>query len=162
MARVYYLLDGLLSSYIASRSLIPPSEVAPSLDLSQFPALTCLDLTEDDRDSTNLRELISTLKPNNRVQKLAHCAYPSSIKPKCLEELGAFIADYTLPGLKEVEVQVLPHHIDGELDCAPIRASLPQLARRGMLSVGMYWGSCTSRQGLFPAVSSYTGTDWAD
>ncbi|KAJ7252044.1 hypothetical protein C8J57DRAFT_1723050 [Mycena rebaudengoi] len=41
----------------------------PCLDLSEFPALTYLDLTQDGRDATELIQLIPTLKPNNRVQK---------------------------------------------------------------------------------------------
>jgi hypothetical protein len=111
-----------------------PSEVARSLDLSKFPALTYLYLTEDGRDATELIQLISTLKSNNHVQKVALNAHSAPARSKHFRDLDVFLANYTLPALREVEMHVVLQPVDRELDCAVIRA-LPQLEAHGLLSV---------------------------
>ncbi|KAJ7251995.1 hypothetical protein C8J57DRAFT_1665586 [Mycena rebaudengoi] len=133
-----YPLGGLLSSaHLAIVRLKVDREVARSLDLSKFPALTYLYLTEDGRDATELIQLISTLKSNNHVQKVALNAHSAPARSKHFRDLDVFLANYTLPALREVEMHVVLQPVDRELDCAVIRA-LPQLEAHGLLSVTRY------------------------
>ncbi|KAJ6595593.1 hypothetical protein DFH09DRAFT_143426 [Mycena vulgaris] len=108
---------------------------APSLlvDLAQFPALACLELSMRDLDSSNLKAMLSRLRPDNCVQVLVFSVWHT----RSMADIDAFVADYPMPVLRRVEAQVHgSSNGDAAVEFLPeaVRLLCPRLEARGLLA----------------------------
>ncbi|KAJ6486341.1 hypothetical protein DFH09DRAFT_1173822 [Mycena vulgaris] len=121
------LLQVLTSARLTITHLALFGAITSQVNLSEFPALTCLELRH-----SNWQPLHS-LGLDNCLESLVlyFPSYAFQTHPESLSEMDAFVANSTMPSLQEVEVR-----FGGEKsELKAITSYCPQLLARGLLAV---------------------------
>ncbi|KAJ7493829.1 hypothetical protein FB451DRAFT_1551167 [Mycena latifolia] len=128
------LLQVLTSARLSITRLQMTGDLALLVNLSDFPALTCLEIHH-----SNI-EAISSLTPDNRVEIFGlHInvrSFERGLKSKAFSSTDAFIANFPLPVLQQVDVQIHgPANDWFGFELESVQRYFPQLASRGLLVV---------------------------
>ncbi|KAJ7488331.1 hypothetical protein FB451DRAFT_1227020 [Mycena latifolia] len=104
------------------------------VNLSEFPALTCLEL------HCSHIHAISSLAPDNRVERLvlhiAAYAVGGHTTSDWFSPADSLIADCTMPALRQVELQIGNTYGQAlPFDLESLKLQFPQLKARGLFAV---------------------------
>ncbi|KAJ7493824.1 hypothetical protein FB451DRAFT_1215511 [Mycena latifolia] len=133
-AKTSDILQVLTSARLSLARLLITGDILPSVvDLSEFPALTCLEI------EYLHHEAISTLKPDNLLETIALQVRVHSFEGSALDLFSStdvFVANFPLPVLKQVEVKVFgPSNDDFGFQLESVTGYFPHLLARGLLLV---------------------------
>ncbi|KAJ6524884.1 hypothetical protein DFH09DRAFT_1189142 [Mycena vulgaris] len=126
------LLQVLTSARLTITHLALFGAITSQVNLSEFSALTCLELRHSHWQP------LHSLRPDNCLESLVFYfeSYASQTDRGLLSEMDAFVANSPMPSLQEVEVR-----FDGEKsELEAITSYCPQLLARGLLAVTNHLG----------------------
>ncbi|KAJ6524847.1 hypothetical protein DFH09DRAFT_1189070, partial [Mycena vulgaris] len=121
------LLQVLTSARLTITHLVLFGTITSQVNLSEFPALTCLEMRHSHWQP------LRSLRPDNRLESLVVYfeSYAFQTHPEFLSEVDAFVANSPMSCLQEVEVRFRGEKSELEV----ITSYCPQLLARGLFAV---------------------------